>query len=374
MTAVTATARDAPAPEARIRVMLVDDAVVVRGMVARILEREDDMEIVHSVVNGEEAIKAIKRAPVDFILLDVEMPVMDGLTALPLLIEAAPDTKVIMNSTLTHRNASVTIRALSKGASDFVAKPSASGGLAARDFADTLIAKIRGLSGARGTGARAVVPVAGAADDGIYHGAEIVLRGGLLNRPAVLAVGASTGGPPALCRFFAGLGRAPSLPIVLTQHMPPTFTAILAEHIKEASGIDAVEAAAGSVLVPGRIHVAPGDYHMTVGGTPAVPVVRLNQNEPENFCRPAVDPMLRSLAALYGGRVLVVILSGMGHDGLNGCAVVVDKGGTVIAQDEATSVVWGMPGAVATKGLCREVLPLEKIGPRINRLLQEHGL
>jgi two-component system chemotaxis response regulator CheB len=186
--------------------------------------------------------------------------------------------------------------------------------------------------------------------------------------PSVLAIGSSTGGPQALLTLFETLKNKIKLPIFITQHMPPTFTTILAEHIASASGTRCAEAEDGEAVEEGRIYLAPGDYHMTVKRDGGKVVLSLNQDPPVNFCRPAVDPMLESLRAVYGSHVLTVILTGMGQDGLVGGRAIADEGGTVIAQDEETSVVWGMPGAVATGGVCSAVLPLDKIGPEILKI------
>ncbi|MFZ0694676.1 MAG: chemotaxis protein CheB, partial [Alphaproteobacteria bacterium] len=203
---------------------------------------------------------------------------------------------------------------------------------------------------------------------GIYRGAAVKLRdAGPSMMPAVVAIGCSTGGPQALFRLLPALGDLRQ-PILITQHMPATFTTILAEHIQKLTGRPAAEAKDGEPVVGGKIYVAPGNFHMTVESLGTQQVIRLNQNPPENFCRPAVDPMFRSLAQAYGRNVLAVVLTGMGQDGLKGAQVLVQAGGTLIAQDEATSVVWGMPGAVATGGWCSAVLALDDIGPQIRKL------
>jgi two-component system chemotaxis response regulator CheB len=187
--------------------------------------------------------------------------------------------------------------------------------------------------------------------------------------PEVVAIGSSTGGPQALFKVLGQLKGALRQPIFITQHMPATFTTILAEHVARASGYPTAEGVDGEAVQGGRIYVAPGDFHMVVEAKDrGEKVVRLTKAPPENFCRPSVDPMLRSLAAVYGARVLTLILTGMGHDGLNGGRAVVAAGGTVVAQDEATSIVWGMPGAVATAGLCSAVLALDEIAPSIAKL------
>src|SRR3546814_188833 len=187
--------------------------------------------------------------------------------------------------------------------------------------------------------------------------------------PRAIAIGSSTGGPQALLEVLRDLAKSVKLPILVTQHMPATFTTLLAEHIARATGMPCAEGRDGEAVAAGRIYLAPGNYHMTVEGAAAGCVIRLNQNPPENFCRPSVDPMLRSLASFYGAALLTIILTGMGTDGQKGAAEAVAAGGTVVAQDEATSVVWGMPGAVATSGLCSAVLPLREIGPSVRKLV-----
>jgi two-component system chemotaxis response regulator CheB len=198
----------------------------------------------------------------------------------------------------------------------------------------------------------------------------IALRNPSSTRPAILAIGSSTGGPKALFKLLAAIASDLTVPVVITQHLPATFTAILAEHVQKASHRPTKEAATGDVLQSGHIYVAPGDYHLTVVADGSVRAIRLNQDPPENYCRPAVDPMFRSIARVYGSSALAVVLTGMGSDGREGGRVLVDAGGTMIVQDEATSVVWGMPGAVATAGLAAMVLPLDQIGPAVSRLIR----
>ena len=197
----------------------------------------------------------------------------------------------------------------------------------------------------------------------------ITLRKASAALPRIIAIGSSTGGPQALLEVLRDIAARVKLPIVITQHMPATFTTLLAEHIERATGVPCAEGKDGEVVHAGRIYLAPGNYHMVVESQGASTIVRLNQNPPENFCRPSVDPMLRSLARIYGPSLLTIILTGMGSDGQKGATEVVEAGGTVIAQDEATSVVWGMPGAVATSGLCAAVLPIQEIGPSVRKLV-----
>jgi len=350
------------------RVMLVDDSAVIRGLLARTLESSPDIVIQASVGNGEQAIAALARHDVDVIVLDIEMPVMDGLTALPKLVATSPSVKIIMASTLTQRNAEISLRALGAGAADYIPKPTSTHGIAAAgDFKRDLVDKVLGLgaaarkAAASRVGRRRVAEAGGAS----LYDAEISLRPASRARPSVLAIGSSTGGPQALTEMLSHVPKDIVQPILVTQHMPGTFTAILARHLAEAAGRPSCEAVAGMPLSDGEIYVAPGGKHMVVVPTEDGPILQLLDTPPENFCKPAVDPMLRSLAEHFGDSVLCVILTGMGHDGLEGARHLINAGSTVIAQDEATSVVWGMPGAVATAGLCSAVLPLEEIGDRV---------
>ncbi len=353
------------------RVMVVEDATVIRAMLNRTLEQDPQIEVVTSVINGEMAVSALKRDPeIEVILLDIDMPVMDGLTALPKLLEVKPEAKVIMNSTLTRANADISLRALAMGAADYLTKPSSSQELRSADaFARDLTEKVKALGAAcRG---HATPPALGSRMAQVQPAAaagSLELRGGAARQPSAIAIGSSTGGPQALFKVLTGLGAALQQPIFITQHMPPTFTTLLAEHIGKRTGLPCHEPEDGETVAGGRVYLAPGDRHMLVEGGGTGAVIRLSDGPQENFCRPAVDPMLRSLTKVYGARLLVVILTGMGADGREGAKTVVEAGGSVIAQDEETSVVWGMPGAVTTAGLCAAVLPLPEIAPYISKL------
>ncbi|WP_316980257.1 protein-glutamate methylesterase/protein-glutamine glutaminase [Shumkonia mesophila] len=355
-----------------IRVMLVDDSAVVRGLITRMIEAETDIDVVASVGNGQLAVSGLARADADVVVLDIEMPVMDGLTALPKLLEIDPDVKVIMASTLTLRNAEVSIRALQAGAADYVPKPTATRDLSGgNDFRRELIEKIRSLGGARRK-ARAGRPSRRATPRTLLPKLPpkpIVLRAASTMSVDVLAIGSSTGGPQALLSLLRGIGPNLRVPTFITQHMPATFTAVLADHIARTTGLACAEAKDGEIAMAGRTYLAPGNFHMVIERKGVNVVVRLDSGPPENYCRPSVDPMLRSLARAYGGRVLTAILTGMGSDGLVGGRAVAAAGGTVIAQDEATSVVWGMPGAVATDGICSAVLPLSQIAPFVTKMI-----
>jgi len=357
--------------------MVVDDSAVIRGLTSKILASDPNISVVASVGNGQMAIDSLARNDIDVIVMDIEMPVMDGLTALPKLLKVKTDVRIIMSSTLTVRNAETSMRALELGASDYIPKPTAtrdiSGG---EEFRRDLLEKVRTLGASRPKrGARALAPAAASpaaaprAGVQIYPPGPIKLRAPGLLRPSALAIGSSTGGPPALFAVLKEIRPLIDMPVLITQHMPPTFTTILAQHIERNCNWPCREGQDGEPVVSGRIFLAPGGYHMLVESKDGKPTIRLTQDPPENFCRPAVDPMLRSMVKFYNGRVLTVILTGMGADGLKGCREVVQAGGTVFAQDEATSTVWGMPGAVATDGICSAAVPLKEIGPRVMAFL-----
>jgi len=360
-----------------IRVMVVDDSAVVRGLITRMLEAEADISVVSSVGNGKMAVDSLARNEVEVVVLDIEMPVMDGLTALPKMMNFDNSIRVIMASTLTSRNADISLRALQAGAVDYIPKPSSSRELSGgRDFSKELVDKVRIHGKARrkvkGAPSSSVSRPRRAMERPVVMPAKpktiTVRQSALKERPDIIAIGSSTGGPQALFTVLKGMYGKVKQPVVITQHMPATFTKILAEHITRMTGWTCSEATDGVMIEPGKVYLAPGDFHMVVEGQGVQKVLRLNQDPPENFCRPAVDPMLRSISAAYGRKVLTVILTGMGSDGLKGGNVVVSNGGDLIAQDEATSVVWGMPGAVAQAGICSAVLPLEEISSHVVKI------
>lgn len=359
---------------AALRVMVVDDSAVVRGIFRRTLEQDAAIDVVASVSNGQQAVDALSKYDVEVAVLDIEMPVMDGMTALPRLLGAQPDLKVIMASTLTEKNATVSLQALQIGAADYIAKPSGKNGLHSADtFKRELVEKVKALAGR-------ALPVGPRPElDAEKPSAVPVATGDLSFRetskvtPKILAIGSSTGGPQALFRLFEGLkGKIDHLPIVIAQHMPKAFTGILAEHLSKVASLKCAEGEDGEALLPGRIYVAPGDYHMYIESAGAGHVIRLNQDPPENYCRPSVEPLFRSLSEEFGAATLALMLTGMGHDGLTASKTLVDNGATLLAQDQATSVVWGMPGAVATAGLCADVLPLDDLAPRALELMRRN--
>ena len=361
----------------RIRVMLVDDAVVVRGLFARWVEAEPDLEVVATLRTGRDAVNQLERVDPDVVVLDVDMPELDGIAALPLLLDKKRDLVVIMASTLTRRNAEISLRALSLGAADYIPKPGSNREVSASTaFRRDLIEKIRqlGLRAKRlrhGIKARVSRPAKSAPS--IVPATEEIalprLRQMPLTPPRVLVIGASTGGPQALNRLVVQIDTViQRAPVLITQHMPPTFTAVLAEHLARVSKFPVREATDGEEVNAGAIYLAPGGKHMKVERRDGTAVIAIDDGPMVNFCKPAVDPLFASAAQVWGNKVLALVLTGMGSDGLAGAKEIVAAGGYVIAQDEETSVVWGMPGQVTTAGLCSAVLPLPEIGGRITRL------
>lgn len=407
--------------------MLCDDSTTVRSAYARILESDPDLQLVGGVGDGRQALDALMGLPREarphVLLLDLEMPVMDGMTALPLLLRTHPNLAVIVSSAQNESGAAAAMAAMRAGAADYVPKPSAAaGGMNDAGFRADLVAKVKGwarmrgfapggapppeatrappasqqpapspapgapvapLAGmaaapapapappsalvppppppaqARARGAGPVAPATATAPGPSLLSGPVVLRPvpAVVPRPRLLAIGSSTGGPQALAAFVRRLKAPLPVPVVVVQHMPAGFTAMLADHLGRLGGPAAEEAREGEVLRPGRLYVAPGDRHLRVEGGAGGLVARLSADPPENFCRPAVDPMLRSAVAACEGRVLAVILTGMGQDGMLGCKAVAAAGGLVLAQDEASSVVWGMPGAVAKAGFAQFLAP-----------------
>lgn len=380
-----------PNPAASLRplkIMIVDDSAVVRGLISRWLEQERDMVLAGLAIDGQKAIDKVREVQPDVLILDIEMPNMGGLEALPKLIAAKPGLKVLMASTLTTRGANVTLRALELGAADYIPKPDSTRIGGADGFRTELLTKIRALCGrtrqwpmpgAGGTPAPAQPHAPSAFSPGASpapvadarpHIAPITARHAAPAAPAIrprtgpkridiLVVGASTGGPPALRTFLLGLGAEWKLPILIVQHMPATFTAILAEHLDKALPQKVQEAKDGMLIESRNVYIAPGDWHMTIRHDPIVKQIRLDQGPQVNWCRPAVDPLFKSAADVYGNHALGVVLTGMGHDGRDGAQALVNVHGTVMVQDEASSVVWGMPGAVAEAGLAEIIKPIE---------------
>ena len=360
-------------PTDDIRVMVVDDSAVVRGLISRWLRELPGIDVVASHRNGRLAVKDVVSSDPDVVLLDVDMPEMDGLTALPQLLEAKSDIKVIMVSTLTARNAEISLRALSLGAADYLPKPESNRGVTtSADFRRELCDKVVAL------GRPASAEVSSMRSDlsavvGFKPGdgdTQLSLR--RFNRvvPRIIVIGSSTGGPQALFALTKAIGGAiDDVPVVITQHMPPTFTTILAEHVAKSCGRACKEAEDGEIIMPGRIYVAPGARHLVLEEVDGAVCAKLDDSPPINFCKPSVDPMFRSAADIFGSSALGIVLTGMGHDGCEGARAIADAGGNVFAQDRESSVIWGMPGAAVAAGVCCAVLPLPQIGPRTARAL-----
>ncbi len=364
----------------KISVMLVDDSSVIRSALNHILSHDPIIDIVASVSNGEAGVSSAQRMQPDIIILDIEMPIMDGLTAIPLIKEVSPKSKIIMFSSLTEKGAESTIKAFSLGAIECVAKPTSSS-LRGQDnyFQEMLIDLIRNLMNRPLPRKVEEVPqnVAPTIDTAQPLGstpatstASPALQINIpsyMGKPSIVAIGSSTGGPEALFNVTMHLTDF-DVPIVITQHMPTMFTKILAQHIEQKSKIPCCEGEEGMVLEAGHVYVAPGGKHMLFRkGENDQLIVHLDDGAPVNFCKPAVDPMLFSLAEIYGNKILNVILTGMGRDGADGASAIAKLGGHVIAQDKETSVVWGMPGATAEAGACSEILPLDEIGPWVRK-------
>jgi two-component system chemotaxis response regulator CheB len=366
--------------------MVVDDAVVVRSLLARWIDAEPDMQVIASLRTGREAVAKIEQSGADVVMLDVDMPELDGISALPLLLQKKRELVVIMVSTLTRRSAEISLRALALGAADYIPKPETTRETTTSpSFRRELIEKIRALG--RGRSAPrppawrdAPEPVAPASEKLVpprprrspAREAEIAalrLRPFSPVTPRALLIGSSTGGPQALTALVEKLPAAVDrAPLLITQHMPPTFTTVLAEHLSRAGGRGAHEAEHGEPVLAGGIYVAPGGRHMrVVRGSDGIKI-ELGDDPPINFCKPAVDALFTSAASVWGAASLALVLTGMGADGTRGAGDIVAAGGSVIAQDEASSVVWGMPRAVALAGLCSAVLPLDQIAPKIIRL------
>lgn len=387
----------------KIRVLQVDDSAVVRGIISRILDGEQDIEVVATAPNGQIGVESYKRHMPDLVILDIEMPVMDGITALQEILKIDPDAKIVMCSTLTTHNAEITLKALGLGALDCIAKPTASGDMmGASVFKDILLRTVRTLGclrSSRPEAVRAAAPLPQISDEvrerlrarldehkenrdkatvapvsylpdeanAVLRTYQPLARG---QKIELLAIGSSTGGPQALFQAIKPLKDRLRVPLIITQHMPPTFTRMLAEHITTHTGVPCVEGEDGMILERGKAYVAPGGFHMLFEQSGSDTVIRLNDGPMENFCKPAVDPMLRSAFKIYGRKIAIAILTGMGGDGAKACRELVDGGCFLVAQDKKTSVVWGMPGAVAEAGVCHSILPISEIG---NKLLSVLG-
>jgi two-component system, chemotaxis family, protein-glutamate methylesterase/glutaminase len=344
---------------ARIRILVVDDSVVILKLLCENLSKDPDLEVVASADDGRIALAKVQRFHPDLITLDVEMPVMNGLETLVELRKQHPKIPVIMFSTLTERGAAATLDALSLGASDYATKPSNMGSPAEAIAAirAELIPKIKALCRRSSTNFKSVAP--------LRSSVRVPLSSN--RRVEIVAIGTSTGGPNALAEVLPRIPKDFPVPIVVVQHMPPIFTRMLAERLASRSAVAVEEGSAGVVLSPARSWIAPGNFHMTVAKAGLHGRLELNQNPPEHSCRPAVDVLFRSVAAVYRANVLGVVMTGMGSDGVLGAQHIREAGGEVIIQDEPSSVVWGMPGLVYAAGHADAVYPLDQLGHEITR-------
>lgn len=418
---------------AKIRVLIVDDAVVIRKIVNDIISSDSELEVVGTAPNGKVALNKMASLQPDIVICDVEMPEMDGLQFLAELRKIDNKVPVLMFSSVTTRGAAITLDAFALGATDYIAKPSIQPNQEdlLKQLREELIAKVKklvrraGSLGLKSSAAAATPPAAGmsarvsesSAPRGLPARTEVgprpvtsvssavgsdpasrsslvmpasvsvtpspatrpqVARGnaspiqlGMGGKLEAVVIGVSTGGPNALAVVLPSIPADFPLPILIVQHMPPHFTRLLAERLSARTAMPVEEGVAGSVLTPGRMWLAPGNFHMVVEKDGSQVRLKTHQGPPENSCRPAVDVLFRSAAEVFGSRTLAVVLTGMGQDGLKGCEVIRGAGGQVIVQDEASSVVWGMPGYVAKAGLAHKVLPLDQIAPEIVRRVSE---
>ena len=349
-------------PGERIRVLVVDDSVVIRRLVTHAFEQDPALEVVGAAANGVIALQRIPQFNPHVITLDIEMPDMDGLETLRRIRKEYPHLRVIMFSTLTERGGAATLEALALGADDYVTKASNEGSLdrSMARLREELVPKIKQFFHLAHIPS-AKVELSRAAS------AAPVTRGPAI-RPKAVVIGVSTGGPNALAELLPEFRAEFPLPILVVQHMPPLFTRLLAERLNATCALAVEEAVQGQPILPGKILIAPGDFHMKIAPAGTGTRVCLDQSPPENSCRPAVDALFASAGEVFGGACIAVILTGMGQDGLRGAQILKARGATVLAQDEASSVVWGMPGAVASAGIADRILPLSGLGPEILRL------
>jgi len=366
--------------DSQIRVLVVDDSAVMRKIIISAVEKDSSIKVIGHAANGIQAIDAVRNLKPDILTLDIEMPVMDGLTALREIRKENRSLPVIMFSTLTQKGAQAVVMALTAGASDYVGKPTTAAGSIDEAFKvleNELIPKIIGLARRarlrKISAPKQVEPLQRPSSVGTVK--ELVtrppvtkpeIRVSLPVRPAsAVCIGVSTGGPMALMQVFGQFSAPLAVPVFIVQHMPPTFTTLLAARLSTTGSMTVKEGEDGEVAVPGMAYIAPGGFHMLLSQSGANTIIRLSTDAPENSCRPAVDPLFRSAAEIYSSTLLGVILTGMGYDGLKGAQAIKSKSGQVIAQDEETSVIWGMPGAIVQAGIADTVLPIERIADEI---------
>ena len=341
-----------------VRILVVDDAVVARRVISDILDAEDDFEVVGTAPNGNLALTKIARLHPDVVTLDIDMPELDGMQTLSAIRSSYPEIRVIMVSNHTQRGAAITVEALFCGASDYITKAArtSSAEEARLYLQEQLVPKVRALA----------PPAATAAAAARAQAAQPISR----RRPPpieIVVIGSSTGGPNALTTILESLPGDFPVPVLIVQHLPENFTTFLAKRLDSASALSVREAANRTPIEPGNVWIAPGNLHLETRSTSRGIELATTDGPLVNSCKPAADVLFRSAARCFGASVLAVVLTGMGQDGLDGCRSISAAGGQVIAQDRATSVVWGMPGQVAEAGLAESVLPVSEIGAEIVR-------
>jgi len=354
-----------------IRVLVVDDAIAVRRLMTMLFQSEPDLELVGTAQDGIDALEKVELREPDIISLDLAMPNMDGLTMLREMRTRGIDVPVIMFSTLTHHGAKETIEGLALGAADYVTKPTRYDSPidALEAVRAELVPRIKAIVASARAASAALQATRstrnGSDPPAAPVAAQTVPRGAMVE---AVVVGSSTGGPNALAEVISGLPAGLRVPVLVAQHMPPVYTTYLAQRLDGLSALTVREAIDGEPAHAGTVYIAPGDHHLSLLASAAGATIVLTQTPPVNHCRPAVDVLFAAAATVWGKNTLAVLLTGMGRDGRDGCAALRALGAQVLVQDEATSVVWGMPGAVFEAGLADEVLPIDKIAAAIVRL------
>ncbi len=351
-----------------IRVMLCDDSSTMRRLIKAALKNEPRLSVVYEAEHGQDAVNNVDQTRPDIVVMDIEMPVMDGIVATREIRRRQPKLPIVMFSSLTSRGAEATLDALAAGANDFAVKPAASGHIsnAMAQLQSDLLPKLLQLV-APNLASSTNATVAHQHRSAASPLQQETPQQETLHRVDAIAIGVSTGGPDALAKLLFDIPKTLRVPVLITQHMPPVFTNLLAERLSLRTGHSVNEAVDGEVVTNDRILLAPGDFHLTVSRHGTSVRVKLNQEPEENSCRPAVDPLFRSVAKCYGKNAIGIVLTGMGQDGALGAADIKSTGGSIIVQDEASSVIWGMPGKIVSAGHADRILPLNEIASELAR-------
>ncbi len=361
-----------------IKVMIVDDSVVVRGSLRRIIEQEKGLKIVATAMDGRAGLQQYKKYLPDIILMDIEMPIMNGIECLTEILKINQNACVIMCSSLTQKGAKLTFQALELGAFDYLTKPSTTSIDRGEDFKNKLIKLLHGIK------KESKIPFVSKNNIAEKTNNFKLEKFNLKefpndfcgSSPQVLAIGSSTGGPKALIEIISNISQTIDIPVFITQHMPVGFTKILAESLAKHSKLPIEEGKNDMLVKRGHVYIAPGGKHMEIEKRKTGIHIILTDTAPVNYCKPSVNVMMKSILATYEMGIIATILTGMGEDGLEACNEIVSTSNKniLIAQDETTSVVWGMPGAVARAGLCHGVIPMSNIAPIINKLVKGQRL